>query len=133
MTYIHPSDDRVLSAFSSRAQAHRRKNHPIQTDLRFARNRNDGTDSTTAAINEFLHTHRQGTQFAQQLVNKYTGSTYMLKQAVSPENMKRFEQTAQVFHKYSDMYAVDYLLMMAEGYQESGLNQQARVPLARSA
>ena len=50
----------------------------------------------------------------------------MLKQAVSAESMTRFEQTAQYFRKYSDKYGMDYLLMMAEGYQESALNQQAR-------
>jgi len=32
--------------------------------------------STT--INKFLKTHRQGTAFGQQLIAKYTGSTYML-------------------------------------------------------
>jgi membrane-bound lytic murein transglycosylase MltF len=79
-----------------------------------------------ANINEFLKTHRQGTAFGNMILAKYTGSTYMLKQAVSPEGMKRFEQTAGTFRKYSDKYGVDYLLMMAEGYQESGLNQQAK-------
>jgi membrane-bound lytic murein transglycosylase MltF len=79
-----------------------------------------------AEINKFIKTHRQGTAFGNQLVTKYTGSTYMLKQASSVEGMKRFEQTAQYFRKYSDKYGMDYLLMMAEGYQESGLNQQAK-------
>ena len=79
-----------------------------------------------AEINEFIKTHRQGTAFGNQLATKYTGSTYMLKQAVSAESMKRFEQTAQYFRKYSDRYGMDYLLMMAEGYQESALNQQAK-------
>ena len=82
-----------------------------------------------ADINEFVGTHRQGTAFSQQLITKYTGSTYMLKQAVSPDSMKRFEQTAQLFRKYSDKYGMDYLLMMAEGYQESALNQQVKSPV----
>lgn len=82
-----------------------------------------------ADINEFVKTHRQGTAFSQQLITKYTGSAFMLKQAVSPDSMKRFEQTAQVFRKYSDKYGMDYLLMMAEGYQESGLNQQVKSPV----
>lgn len=77
-------------------------------------------------INEFFKTHRQGTQFGNQVVNKYVASTYMLKQATSPESMKRFDQTAQIFRKYSDKYGADYLLMMAEGFQESALNQQAK-------
>jgi membrane-bound lytic murein transglycosylase MltF len=79
-----------------------------------------------ATINEFLKTHRQGTRFGNELIAKYTGSTYMLKRATSPEGMKRFEKTAEEFRKYSAKYGMDYLLMMAEGYQESGLNQQAR-------
>jgi membrane-bound lytic murein transglycosylase MltF len=82
-----------------------------------------------AVINDFIKTHGQGTAFSKQVVAKYTGSIYMLKQAVSVESMKRFDQTAQMFRKYSDKYDVDYLLMMAEGYQESGLNQQAKSPL----
>jgi membrane-bound lytic murein transglycosylase MltF len=79
-----------------------------------------------ACINGFLKTHSQGTAFGNQLISKYTGSTYMLKQAASAESMKRFEQTAGIFRKYSDTYGMDYLLMMAEGFQESGLNQQAK-------
>jgi len=77
-----------------------------------------------AAINDFLKTHRQGTAFGRQLVDEYVNSPHMLKQAVSQESMKRFEHFAQIFRKYSDQYSMDYLLMMAEGYQESGLNQQ---------
>jgi len=49
----------------------------------------------------------------------------MLKQAVSPGSMKRFEEMAGIFRRYSNTYGMDYLLMMAEGFQESGLNQQA--------
>ena len=79
-----------------------------------------------ATINDFLKTHRQGTQFGNQIVNEYVTSTYMLKQATSPGSMKRFDQTVQIFRKYSDKYGEDHLMMMAEGYQESGLNQQAR-------
>jgi membrane-bound lytic murein transglycosylase MltF len=88
-----------------------------------------GSPQLLSVINEFVKIHGQGTAFSKQLVTKYTGSTYMLKQAVSPESMKRFEQMAQMFHKYSDKYGTDYLLMMAEGFQESGLNQQVKSPV----
>jgi membrane-bound lytic murein transglycosylase MltF len=65
----------------------------------------------------------------QQLIAKYTGSTYMLKQAVSETAMKRFDETAELFRKYSDKYGMDYLLMMAEGFQESALRQDAKSPV----
>ncbi len=79
-----------------------------------------------ATANEFLKTHRQGTAFGQQLIAKYTGSTYMLKQAVSETGLKRFEEIAEIFRRYSSKYDMDYLLMMAEGFQESGLRQDAK-------
>jgi membrane-bound lytic murein transglycosylase MltF len=82
-----------------------------------------------ADINEFLKTHRQGTAFGQQLITKYFGSSYMLKQAVSETAMKRFEETSQTFQKYSAQYGMDYLLMMAEGFQESALKQDAKSPV----
>jgi membrane-bound lytic murein transglycosylase MltF len=82
-----------------------------------------------AIINEFVKTHRQGTVFGNKVLTEYTGSTYMLKQAVSPEGMKRFERTEEEFRKYSEKYGVDYLLMMADGYQESGLNQNVKSPV----
>ena len=79
-----------------------------------------------SAVNEFGKTHRQGTAFGQQLIAKYIRSTDTLKQAISPVGIKRFERTAEIFRKYSEQYRIDYLLMMAKGYQESRLNQAAR-------
>jgi membrane-bound lytic murein transglycosylase MltF len=49
-----------------------------------------------------------------------------VKQATSSVAMQRFQQTAEIFRKYGDQYGMDYLLMMAQGFQESGLNQDAK-------
>lgn len=80
-------------------------------------------------LNEFLKTRKQGTKFGDEILTRYTGSTYMLKQATSETAMKQFEQTASIFQKYAAEYKTDYLLMMAKGYQESGLNQNAKSPV----
>jgi membrane-bound lytic murein transglycosylase MltF len=82
-----------------------------------------------ADINDFVKKNRQGTKFGDEILARYTGSTYMLKQATSPESMKRFEESAEIFRRYGAKYNVDYLLMMAKGYQESGLNQNAKSPV----
>jgi membrane-bound lytic murein transglycosylase MltF len=79
-----------------------------------------------ADINEFVKKNRQGTKFGNEILARYAGSTYMLKRATSPESMKHFDDTAAIFQKYGAKYDVDYLLMMAKGYQESGLNQNAK-------
>jgi membrane-bound lytic murein transglycosylase MltF len=54
-----------------------------------------------AAVNDFVKTHRQGTAFGNALLQKYGGSTVMMKEATSPSSMKHFEETAEYFRKYS--------------------------------
>jgi membrane-bound lytic murein transglycosylase MltF len=41
---------------------------------------------------------------------------------------KRFEKTIALFRKYGDKYGFDPLMLAAQGFQESGLNQEARSP-----
>ena len=60
---------------------------------------------------------------------RYLKSTKWAKAATSKEDMKRFENTIALFRKYGDKYEVDYLLLMAQGYQESQLRQEARSPV----
>jgi len=42
---------------------------------------------------------------------------------------QRFQQTITLFRKYGDRYDFDHLLLMAQGYQESQLRQEARSPV----
>jgi membrane-bound lytic murein transglycosylase MltF len=49
-----------------------------------------------------------------------------VKGATTDAEMKKFQSLIEIFKKYSSQYDVDYLLMMAQGYQESQLDQQAK-------
>jgi membrane-bound lytic murein transglycosylase MltF len=79
-----------------------------------------------AAANDFMKTHKQGTVFGNTLIQRYAVNSQMLKNAVSPAAIQNFNQTVAFFQKYSDQYHMDYLLMMAQGFQESALNQDAK-------
>ena len=63
------------------------------------------------------------------LLARYLKNTRWAKAATSPEEIKKFEQTLDLFRKYGDRYDVEHLLLMAQGYQESQLNQSARSPV----
>ena len=63
------------------------------------------------------------------ILARYLKNTNWAKGATSPEDVKRFEQTVALFRKYGDRYDLDYLLLMAQGYQESELKQSARSPV----
>lgn len=50
------------------------------------------------------------------------------KGATSKEEIAKFEAVVKFFRKYGGKYDLDYLLVMAQGYQESKLDQNARSP-----
>jgi membrane-bound lytic murein transglycosylase MltF len=79
-------------------------------------------------VNEFLGTYKKSVDFAVTL-KKYFKSTKIVKNATSPEEIAKFEKMVQLFKKYGDQYEMDYLLMMAQGYQESRLDQNAKSPV----
>ncbi|HEU0259418.1 MAG TPA: transporter substrate-binding domain-containing protein [Burkholderiales bacterium] len=82
-----------------------------------------------AEISAFAQKHGQDSAFGKNLVKKYTGSTRFVRAATSKEEMRKFDQTAEIFRKYSGRYDMDYLLVMAQGYQESRLDQNAKSPV----
>jgi membrane-bound lytic murein transglycosylase MltF len=79
-----------------------------------------------AAIDSFAKTHRQGTTFGNTLIKRYTGSTKFVLAATSPEEIKKFNDLVELFRTYAGKYNVDFLLMMAQGYQESRLDQTVK-------
>ena len=78
------------------------------------------------ALDAFLKTHRQGTTFGNTLLKRYTGNPKFVANARSPEELKKFQSVVDLFRKYAGKYDVDFLLMLAQGYQESRLDQKVK-------
>ena len=51
------------------------------------------------------------------------------KGATNKEDMRRFNELTGYFKKYATQYDFDWLLLAAQGYQESGLDQSTRSPV----
>jgi len=81
-----------------------------------------------ADLNRFIAQYPEGSKQRNILLQKYLKSTKFAKEATSAEEIAKFDRTVEFFRKYGDKYELDYLLMMAQGYQESGLNQDVRNP-----
>jgi membrane-bound lytic murein transglycosylase MltF len=79
-----------------------------------------------AALDDFIKTHGKGTMFGNTLLKRYWQNAKYVKDATNPEELKKFEQTVALFRKYAAQYDMDYLLMMAQGYQESRLDQSVK-------
>jgi membrane-bound lytic murein transglycosylase MltF len=79
-------------------------------------------------LNGFIKSRAIGTAFGNTLVRRYLQNTEWVKDSTSPEEMKKFESYVHYFQKYADEYNFDYLMLVAQGYQESGLNQDRKNP-----
>jgi membrane-bound lytic murein transglycosylase MltF len=79
-----------------------------------------------AELDAFVKTHGRGTTFGNIVAQKYLKSTKYVKGATNDADLKRFQSIVELFRKYSSKYDVDFLLMAAQGYQESGLNQSVK-------
>jgi len=81
-----------------------------------------------AEINQFIATHSLKSSFGAEVVRKYYHSTKIVANANSPKEREKFEAMTEYFKKYADQYDFDYLMIGAQGYQESRLKQSTRSP-----
>jgi membrane-bound lytic murein transglycosylase MltF len=82
-----------------------------------------------AELNAFLARYPEGSARRNQLLQKYLKSTKYAKEATAKDEIAKFDRTIEFFRQYGDRYDLDYLLVMAQGYQESQLNQEAKSPV----
>ena len=77
-------------------------------------------------VDTFIAKNRKGSATGNDILNRYLKSTKWVKNATADADMKRFREVTDLFKKYSDQYGFDWLLVAAQGYQESGLDQSTR-------
>ena len=80
----------------------------------------------TAALREFGKTHGIGTSFGNVVVKRYFESNRWARNPNAGADRKRFERTVPLFLKYGKEFEFDALLLAAQGYQESQLDQSVR-------
>jgi membrane-bound lytic murein transglycosylase MltF len=87
-----------------------------------------GSPQLKATLDEFATAATTGrlVKEREQIFASYLKSTRFVKNAASEKERKKFLALIDQFRKYGDQYDVDWLLMAAQGYQESALNQNAR-------
>ncbi len=79
-------------------------------------------------LDEFIREHQVGTSFGNTLMRRYLQNTKWVKDATSSEEMEKFNAYVRYFKKYAGEYGFDYLMLVAQGYQESLLDQSRRNP-----
>jgi membrane-bound lytic murein transglycosylase MltF len=93
-------------------------------DIAFAIRKN--SPQLKAELNQFTESHKVGTLFGNVALQKYLQQTRWAKNAMSAQELEKFNILVALFRKYGQQYDVDWLLMAAQGYQESQLDQSRR-------
>jgi membrane-bound lytic murein transglycosylase MltF len=85
-----------------------------------------GNPKLKAVVNEFVKGHKKGTLMGNIILKRYLKENKWARNATSPEELKKFNQTVDIFKKYADQYGFDYLITVALAYQESTLDHTKR-------
>ena len=88
-----------------------------------------GSPQLARGLNEIIRKYGLGTVFGNTIAKRYLQDTRFVKNATSQADRKRFQDLVTLFRKYGERYDLDYLLMAAQGYQESGLDHGVRSPV----
>jgi len=79
-----------------------------------------------AELNRFLATNGRESLNARMIFRRYLLNTQYVKGAAADAARKRFTALVALFRKYGSQYNMDWMLMAAQGYQESRLDHNAR-------
>jgi membrane-bound lytic murein transglycosylase MltF len=113
----------------------------IFTNIKVHKNLTLRTDGTLAvafrkenpklrdAVNTWLRKHGSGDEFRNVVERRYLENTKYAKSAVTGSGRLKLAAVLDLFRKYGKQYDLDYLLMAAQGYQESTLDQNVKSPV----
>ena len=81
-----------------------------------------------AVLNDYYASYVKKHHLIVARMKQYYSRIRQIRDSSGKEDAKRFEATLALFSKYGDRYRFDPLMLTAQGYQESRLNQKAKSP-----
>jgi membrane-bound lytic murein transglycosylase MltF len=81
------------------------------------------------AVNAWVRKHSDGDAFRNIVERRYLENVKYVKNAAADAERAKLQKVAELFKKYGAQYKLDYLLMAAQGYQESTLDQNVKSPV----
>ncbi|WP_170182145.1 lytic transglycosylase F [Phreatobacter stygius] len=81
-----------------------------------------------AELDAFFAQHQAGTSFGNTLRRRYFTDTRMARNALAEDDARRHGELLGLFQRYGGQYGFDALMISAQGYQESQLDQSRRSP-----
>jgi membrane-bound lytic murein transglycosylase MltF len=85
-----------------------------------------GNPKLLALVNRFAKEFRKGTLLGNVLINRYLGSTKWMENSWSEAGRAKYQASVHIIKEYAEQYDFDWLMIAAQGYQESTLDQSKR-------
>jgi membrane-bound lytic murein transglycosylase MltF len=85
-----------------------------------------GSPKLEAEMLDFYKNYLKKQGIAAYRMKQYMSRVKQIKNSTGTSEWKRFEETLALFEKYGQQYNFDPLMLAAQGYQESQLNQNAK-------
>ena len=105
------------------------KDVPLRTGGRLAVAFRKENPRLRDAVNDWIRKHQKGDAFRNTIERRYLQNMKFVKNAAADTERQKLVAVAELFKKYGAEYNVDYLLMAAQGYQESTLDQNVKSPV----
>ena len=86
------------------------------------------TPELKALVNEFVASHKIGTSFGNAMLTKYLKNTKWVKNNATTDEIAKFKSNVEFFKKYGGQYGFDWLMIGAQAYQESTIDQSVISP-----
>jgi len=106
--------------------------HPaiaLRTNAQLAWGIRKNSPELKKTLDAFVAKNRMGTMMGNVILKRYLQNTRWARGATNKEDMRRFTELTAYFKKYAEQYDFDWLLLVAQGYQESQLDQSTRSPV----
>jgi membrane-bound lytic murein transglycosylase MltF len=81
------------------------------------------------AVNQWIRKHGKGDAFRNTIERRYLQSVKYVRNAAADAERQKLQKVIELFKKYGSQYNLDYLLMAAQGYQESTLDHSVKSPV----
>src|SRR5262245_23479158 len=79
-----------------------------------------------AVVDEFAVRHPPGSALGNILLRRYLKDNKWVRNPMAQAELRRFRQSVGFLRKYSEQYGFNYLMVTAQAYQESRLDQNVR-------
>ena len=99
---------------------------PLAKDRSYAWAYRKDDAKTGDTLARFVKTARKGTKLGNIILNRYTKKTDWIKNVRDGKEQQKLARLVDFFRAYADRYDFDWLMIAAQGYQESKLDQKKR-------